>query len=293
MHNTNTLLGRDGFVGVKTGSTAAAGGCFAFRAIRWIDGKRTTITGVVLGQPGYDQVAAGLAAADAMVNRIAGHGAVPDSPQTSPTPGTPPRRHAGSPAPQEQTLGREPVPTQSALPTRGETMSRALRPPAALAMVAESARAAAARRSSGGNSTATTREKAVKFAECMRANGVSAFPDPDASGELTIDGVANGSSLDTSSAAFERALSACKDLEPPGFTGTRGDAPAAGRRASSSPSAFATTACRTSPTPPRMGPSSTRIESHPRQRPGGMSILNAAMRKCGKYASAAGVQGSR
>jgi hypothetical protein len=55
----------NGFVGVKTGSTAAAGGCFAFRAIRWIDGKRTTITGVVLGQPGHDRIAAGLAAADA------------------------------------------------------------------------------------------------------------------------------------------------------------------------------------------------------------------------------------
>jgi len=71
VHNTNTLLGRNGFVGVKTGSTAAAGGCFAFRAISWIGGKRTTITGVVLGQPG--QVEAGLAAADAMVDRVTGH----------------------------------------------------------------------------------------------------------------------------------------------------------------------------------------------------------------------------
>jgi D-alanyl-D-alanine carboxypeptidase (penicillin-binding protein 5/6) len=70
VHNTNTLLGHNGFVGVKTGSTAAAGGCFAFRAIRWIDGKRTTITGVVLGQPGHDRIAAGLAAADAMVDRL-------------------------------------------------------------------------------------------------------------------------------------------------------------------------------------------------------------------------------
>ena len=73
VHNTDTLLGYDGFVGVKTGSDDAAGGCFAFRAIRWIGGKRTTITGVVLGQPGHDRIAAGLAAADAMVNRIAGH----------------------------------------------------------------------------------------------------------------------------------------------------------------------------------------------------------------------------
>ena len=73
VHNTNILLGHGGFVGVKTGSDDAAGGCFAFRAIRWIDGKRTTITGVVLGQPGHDRIAAGLGAAAAMVDRIAGH----------------------------------------------------------------------------------------------------------------------------------------------------------------------------------------------------------------------------
>jgi D-alanyl-D-alanine carboxypeptidase (penicillin-binding protein 5/6) len=70
VRNTNTLLGRGGFVGVKTGSDDAAGGCFAFRAVRWIDGKRTTITGVVLGQPGRDLIAAGLAAALAMVDRL-------------------------------------------------------------------------------------------------------------------------------------------------------------------------------------------------------------------------------
>jgi D-alanyl-D-alanine carboxypeptidase (penicillin-binding protein 5/6) len=98
VHNTNTLLGHNGFVGVKTGSTAAAGGCFAFRAIRWIDGKRATITGVVLDQPGHNRIAAGLAAADAMVARIAGHSprhlpAMPDLRKRTSTPGTPPRSH--------------------------------------------------------------------------------------------------------------------------------------------------------------------------------------------------------
>jgi D-alanyl-D-alanine carboxypeptidase (penicillin-binding protein 5/6) len=94
VHSTNRLLGRNGFVGVKTGSTAAAGGCFAFRAIRWIDGRRTTITGVVLGQPG---LAAAFAAADAMVDGISGHrdtrqaraksrSALPGLPQLQPTP---------------------------------------------------------------------------------------------------------------------------------------------------------------------------------------------------------------
>jgi hypothetical protein len=73
--------------------------------------------------------------------------------------------------------------------------------------------------SSGGSKNATNRETAMKFAECMREDGVSAFPDPDASGELTIDGIANRSSLDTSTAAFKKAIGACRDLEPAGFMG--------------------------------------------------------------------------
>ena len=89
VHNTDTLLGYDGFVGVKTGSDDAAGGCFAFRAIRSIDGKRATITGVVLGQPGDDRIAAGLAAAAAMVDRIAGHRAAPDLQQRAGGPSVP------------------------------------------------------------------------------------------------------------------------------------------------------------------------------------------------------------
>ena len=61
----------------------------------------------------------------------------------------------------------------------------------------------------------------MKFAECMRTNGVSEFPDPNASGKLTIDAIANGSSLDPSSPAFTQAISACKGLEPAGFTGSK------------------------------------------------------------------------
>jgi D-alanyl-D-alanine carboxypeptidase (penicillin-binding protein 5/6) len=93
VHNTNTLLGHDGFVGVKTGSDDAAGGCFAFRAIRRIEGEQRTITGVVLGQPGHDRIAAGLGAAAAMVDRIAGYRAEPDLQQQTLPPRTPPRSH--------------------------------------------------------------------------------------------------------------------------------------------------------------------------------------------------------
>ncbi|HEY3921498.1 MAG TPA: hypothetical protein VGL76_05230 [Gaiellaceae bacterium] len=95
VHNTDTLLGYDGFVGVKTGSDEAAGGCFAFRAIRTIDGEPATITGVVLGQPGRDRIAAGLAAADAIVDRLVIH-ASGSGLGAGPPPETRPARPEGS-----------------------------------------------------------------------------------------------------------------------------------------------------------------------------------------------------
>jgi len=75
--------------------------------------------------------------------------------------------------------------------------------------------------SGGGDNTAANDQKALRFAECMRSNGVSEFPDPGASGRFTIDGIVNGSSLDPSSPAFKQALEACESLEPGGFMGSR------------------------------------------------------------------------
>jgi len=108
-------------------------------------------------------------------------------------------------------------------------ISRKLPPHAGLALIAmvavisacgSKAPTATDTGSGGTNNTGTNVEQAVKFSQCMRANGVSGFPDPDSSGQLTIDGVVNGSSLNPNTPAFQQALSACKDLEPPGFMGT-------------------------------------------------------------------------
>jgi hypothetical protein len=79
--------------------------------------------------------------------------------------------------------------------------------------------------SSSGDEHATNRAKGMKFAECMRDNGVSEFPDPDASGGLTIDGVLNGSSLDPSTPAWKEAVGACKAASLPDAKG-RGPDPA-------------------------------------------------------------------
>ena len=51
VHNTNALLGYDGFVGVKTGSDNAAGGCFAFRAIRGSTASGQRSPGSFLASP--------------------------------------------------------------------------------------------------------------------------------------------------------------------------------------------------------------------------------------------------
>ena len=145
---------------------------------------------------------------------------------------------------------------------------------------------------SGVNSTATARAKAVKFAECMRTNGVGAFPDPDASGALTIDAVANGSSVDTSSAAFKQAVSTCKDLEPSGFTGHE-RSPQEQKAALEFAQCIRDNGVKDFPDPGKTEPlvDTNRIPSA--ATPGGASILHAAMHRCGQYASAAGVRGSK
>lgn len=182
-------------------------------------------------------------------------------------------------------------------------MNRRRWPPAALALIAMVAVISACGSraptetgsgSSGANrNTTTTRyEKAVKFSKCMRNNGVSAFPDPPASGELTIDGIANGSSLDTNSAVFTQAISACRDLEPPGFTGQKATPQQMDARLKFA-QCMRDNGVADFPDPTPNGPliDTNRIPSlagkDPRSDPG----LNAAMHKCRDFSAAAGVVG--
>lgn len=86
--NTNALLGHDGFVGMKTGSDAAAGGCLMFRAVWRTESGNVTLIGVVLGQRGDNLITAGLYAAKQLVGRLAPNAAPPETSSMSP------RRHA-------------------------------------------------------------------------------------------------------------------------------------------------------------------------------------------------------
>lgn len=119
----------------------------------------------------------------------------------------------------------------------------------------------------------TAQEKAVKFAECMRANGVPHFPDPDPKREFNFG-------VDVTPAVFTAAVHACKALEPPGALSSK-------RTTRQQSAALRFAQCvrghgvKDFPDPVNGEPliDTTKIPSS--NRPGGMTILNAATHRCG------------
>jgi hypothetical protein len=113
----------------------------------------------------------------------------------------------------------------------------------------------------------------VKFAECVRENGVSDFPDPNAKGEFVYG-------VSVRPAVFTAAVRACKDLQPPGTL-------SAERTPEQQSASLEFAQCvrvngvRDFPDPANGEPlvDTTRIPSS--DTPEGMTILNAAMEKCG------------
>jgi hypothetical protein len=173
-------------------------------------------------------------------------------------------------------------------------MSRKLGPLAALAVAAligaGCSNEPSENGSGGGNMNATNGDKAMKFAECMRDNGVSEFPDPDASEGLTIDGVLNGSSLDPDTPVWKAAIGACKDLQPPGFTGDEEVTAEEQEVRLEFAQCIRDNGVKDFPDPAKGEPlvNTNRIPSSATD--GGMSILNAAMQKCRDLGAAAGAQ---
>jgi hypothetical protein len=136
--------------------------------------------------------------------------------------------------------------------------------------------------SSGGDKNAT---KAVKFSECMRDNGVREFPDPPASGGLTIDGVLNGSSLDPNAPAWKQAIGACKDLQPSGFTGDEEVSAEEQEARLEFAQCIRDNGVEDFPDPAPDAPLVDTNQIPSAAEDGGMDILNAAMRKCGDASS--------
>jgi hypothetical protein len=183
------------------------------------------------------------------------------------------------------------------------TMRRTLRPTAALALVvligagcgsngpSETGSSGAARSSgtaagadTGATKKATDQAKAVKLAECIRGHGVPHFPDPDAKGDFAFG-------IDVSPAVWKKAVDACEDLAPPGaFSGKR--SPKQQSAALRFANCVRENGVKDFPDPANGEPliDTTRIPSS--NRPGGMTILNAATQKCGSILGrAAGGQG--
>jgi hypothetical protein len=135
-----------------------------------------------------------------------------------------------------------------------------------------------------GTKKTTDQDKAVKFAECIRGNGVPHFPDPDAKGDFVFG-------IDVSPAVWKKAVDACKALEPPGAL--------SGKRSPKQQSAALRFAkcvrengVKDFPDPANGEPliDTTHIPSS--NKPGGMTILNAATQKCRSVLGlAAGGQG--
>jgi hypothetical protein len=176
-------------------------------------------------------------------------------------------------------------------------MSRKLRPLIAIAVIAlislisagcgsnaASETGTASSTATGSNQNATDQDKAVKFAECIRGNGVPHFPDPDAKGEFVFG-------IDVSPAVWQKAVDTCKALEPPGALSAK-------RSPKQQSAALRFAGCirengvKDFQDPANGAPlvDTTKIPSS--NQPGGMTILNAAMKKCGSVLGlAAGGQG--
>jgi hypothetical protein len=167
-------------------------------------------------------------------------------------------------------------------------MSRKLRPLVALALVvliglisagcgsnapSETGTASSAGSAgTGGNKNATDQDKAVKFAECIREHGVPDFPDANEKGEFVFG-------INVSPAVWQKAVDACKDLQPPGTLSAE-RSPKQQTATLKFAQCIRDNGVKDFPDPANGEPlvDTTRIAST--DRAGGMTILNAAMQKC-------------
>jgi hypothetical protein len=137
---------------------------------------------------------------------------------------------------------------------------------------------------SGADKKLTKQEKAVKFAQCIRAHGVSDFPDP-------TDKNADAYGISVTPAVWTKAVDACKALKPPGALSAKRTP-----KQLSAEVKFAQCVrdhgVKDFPDPVNGEPLVNTYKIPSSNKPGGMTILNAAMQKCGHVLEeAAGGQG--
>jgi hypothetical protein len=119
------------------------------------------------------------------------------------------------------------------------------------------------------SSTLSKQEMGVKFAECIRAHGVSDFPDPDPKGDYNYG-------VSVTAEVWNRATTACKRLQPPGTRSPKQQS-AALRFAQ----CVRDNGVKDFPDPVNGEPLINTYEIPSSNKPGGMTILDAATQKCG------------
>jgi hypothetical protein len=148
-------------------------------------------------------------------------------------------------------------------------MNRRIRPLAALALVALISAGCSNAPAEDASDGSDRQTKAVKFSQCMRDNGVSDFPDPDASGEFSYG-------VSVTPEVWNKALGACKELQPPGSL-------SADRTPEEQDAGLRFARCirengvEDFPDPVNGEPLVNTYKIPSSDEPGGMDILNAAM----------------
>jgi hypothetical protein len=124
----------------------------------------------------------------------------------------------------------------------------------------------------GASKKLSARDKAVKFAECIRQHGVSDFPDPNAKNDFEYG-------VSVTPAVWKKATTACKDLQPPGTLSSK-------RTPKEQSASLRLAQCvrangvKDFPDPVNGEPLVNTYKIPSSNRPGGMTILNAALQKC-------------
>lgn len=125
----------------------------------------------------------------------------------------------------------------------------------------------------GAGKKLTARDRAVKFAACIRAHDVPDFPDPDAKNDFQYG-------VSVTPAVWKQATTACKSLQPPGSLSSE-------RTPKEQSASLEFARCirdngvKDFPDPVNGEPLVDTYKIPSSNRPGGMTILNAAMQKCG------------
>lgn len=83
---------------------------------------------------------------------------------------------------------------------------------------------------SGGSSTSSAYQKALAYAQCIRAHGVPDYPDPNSQGQFIVQNGSSNTLGNVSASVRDAASKACQKLLPPSMA--QGPSGAQGQRTS-------------------------------------------------------------